>query len=429
MRKNTVAVAAMLTATTMLVTACGSKKDDAGSSSAKTLSILSIATPTSKSYAVLQAAIKRFEAKSGAKVTLNTGTGETVGSQFEASSLAGNESDLVQINPVGNARNYVKNGATVAVDDYVSQWGLTDLINPAALAAWKVDGKTVGIPYETFQWPLLANKDLLTKAKIDKVPTTQDELLAAVTKLKAAGITPWAIGGSDFTGQDLITKFVLMYLPDGDTKSVFGEGKWCNNQHVTDALTQFVKLREAGAFGTSPQGLKANDMNAAYNSGKAAMVLTGSWSFGDTPANIAAVSEASGIPSAGAQGAIAKPGFQVGYTSSGFMVSKNGAKKADLIKQFAQEMYSETTVSDMIKTGGYIPAAAKIPAAATADTGSLLGKTQAAIAQTDRIVPKDGEQPDAVGKIFAKGTAVAYAPGKTPADICKAIEGVYKQAG
>ena len=41
------------------------------------------------------------------------------------------------------------------------------------------------------------NKDLFTKAGIDGPPTTWNEFLADVQKLKAAGITPIAVGEKD----------------------------------------------------------------------------------------------------------------------------------------------------------------------------------------------------------------------------------------
>lgn len=73
-----------------------------------------------------------------------------------------------------------------------------DKLSASAVAAFTVDGKIYGLPHNVSQVGFMANKELLAKAGVDAVSIkTWDDLLGAVKKLKAAGITPIAVGGAD----------------------------------------------------------------------------------------------------------------------------------------------------------------------------------------------------------------------------------------
>src|SRR5262245_42117934 len=76
--------------------------------------------------------------------------------------------------------------------------GYSDQIAPAAMAAFTLDGKVYGLPMVLSQAGFYYNRDLMAKGGVDgsKIKTW-DELLAAVKTLKAAGVTPIAVGGAD----------------------------------------------------------------------------------------------------------------------------------------------------------------------------------------------------------------------------------------
>lgn len=427
MRKQTLTALAGACATALALAACSSGGTGSSGSSSKELTIMSIATPSSPDFKDFKAAIARFEQETGAKVKLTTGTGDTVTSQFESSSLAGKEPDLVNINPVGAVRNWLASGAVHPVDDYLDSWGVRGTISPAAIKDWTIDGKVIGFPYQTFTWPLWFNTDLLKKAGIAQPPSTMADLESDVDKFKAAGITPWAIGGSDWTGQDFVQKFIELYLPVSGYDSVFKQGKYCANSDVMTALDELVKLRDKGLFAKDVQGLTSNDMTAAFNTGKAAMMLSGSWGFGGTPKDLVPKVTVGGIP-APQGGAVTRPAFAVGYSSAGWIVSRNGAGKADLIRKFMEIQYSEPVVAKAIVDSGYVPAVAKVPAM-PADANPLLIQATKAVAATDRLNSTDPYIPPAVTSTYTKGSAVAFTPGKSAKDVCSALEHLYSSAG
>jgi len=85
------------------------------------------------------------------------------------------------------------------LQDISSQIGdVRDTISPAALAAFTVNGKTYGLPHAQSQTGFLYNKELMAKGSVDgSTIKTWEDLLGAVRKLKAAGVTPITVGGGD----------------------------------------------------------------------------------------------------------------------------------------------------------------------------------------------------------------------------------------
>ncbi|SKC84654.1 carbohydrate ABC transporter substrate-binding protein, CUT1 family [Burkholderia sp. CF099] len=59
------------------------------------------------------------------------------------------------------------------------------------------NGKQYALPTDYFSWGLFYRRDLFEKAGIKGEPKTWEEFLDACKKLKAAGITPIAVGGRD----------------------------------------------------------------------------------------------------------------------------------------------------------------------------------------------------------------------------------------
>jgi raffinose/stachyose/melibiose transport system substrate-binding protein len=68
---------------------------------------------------------------------------------------------------------------------------------PGALGVYALDGKNYGVPWDMGMVGFWYNKDLFAQAGIDAPPTTWAELLEDVQALKAAGITPIAVGEGD----------------------------------------------------------------------------------------------------------------------------------------------------------------------------------------------------------------------------------------
>lgn len=154
---------------------------------------------------------------------------------------------------------------------------VTDRYLPSVLQNGVVNGKTYALPMSKVNpASIYYNKDLLEKAGIQP-PKTWDELMAAVPKLKAQGVAPFALGGQS-KWPELIW---LEYLVDRQGGSAVwdriqkGEpGAW-SDPAVIDALTKIQQLVDAGGFqeGFASTASTSGSELALLYTGKAAMSL------------------------------------------------------------------------------------------------------------------------------------------------------------
>jgi raffinose/stachyose/melibiose transport system substrate-binding protein len=122
------------------------------------------------------------------------------------------------------------------------------------------------------------NKELFTKAGITTPPATWSEFLAAVKKLKAAGITPISLGeGDKWPGH-----FYWVYLAVRiGGKPAFDAAYSRSGSFADPAFVQAgEKLKELIAlepFQKGWQGMNHDDSEAIMGNGEAAMTVMGQW--------------------------------------------------------------------------------------------------------------------------------------------------------
>jgi raffinose/stachyose/melibiose transport system substrate-binding protein len=94
----------------------------------------------------------------------------------------------------GQLTSQIKSGKVLDLTSSVSSW-----IGPIGKAAegWQVDGKQYGVPYDLHVVGFWYRKDLFAKAQITTPPATMADFNADIEKLRAAGVTPVAIGSKD----------------------------------------------------------------------------------------------------------------------------------------------------------------------------------------------------------------------------------------
>lgn len=371
--------------------------------------------------------IAAFEKETGAKVKLEQG-GETLPDVYETSVAGGKEADVVIINLAEKTNNWVKQGVAVPASDFLDDWGLTDKIKPEALDAWKdADGVVQGFPYNGFVWPVWYNMELLGQAGIDTVPTTTDELLADIKKLDAAGIPPFIVGGNDWSGQKLFLQIAQSYMAPDEATDVYTNGGYCDSADAMKGIDLFTELRDAGLFIKDTQGYTADQMNAAFYEGKAAIMSAGSWAFGDAPAELQDNVQLGGFP-VPSGGSYDKPTAFEGYTGGGFWISQNGAKaeKIDLVKAFITSWYAPENAAAysqasngptaVITEGESDPIQNKITSAAVNELPDLV----------DFAVMPDTVVPGSLADPMIRQTSVAFAPGTDAQAICSSLDALYQ---
>ncbi|MBP1992107.1 extracellular solute-binding protein [Paenibacillus eucommiae] len=125
------------------------------------------------------------------------------------------------------------------------------------------------------------NQSLFDQANI-KVPTTWDELMAAVKTFKDKKITPIALGNK---AAWLAQSSIMSSLGDRVTgtewflKATKQDGAKFTDPEFVQALTYFKGLAEAGAFQEGFNSLDNTQMEQYFIQGKAAMMIDGSWAL------------------------------------------------------------------------------------------------------------------------------------------------------
>ncbi len=142
--------------------------------------------------AAFEALVKGFEkANPDVKVKVNTFDHEGYKTSIR-NFLTANPPDLANWYAGNRMAPFVKAGLFEDVSDLWAKEGLNDTLKSAA-ASMTIDGKKWGVPYTYYQWGVYYRKDLFAKHRIAE-PKSWDDLVKACATLKAAGITPFAIG-------------------------------------------------------------------------------------------------------------------------------------------------------------------------------------------------------------------------------------------
>jgi raffinose/stachyose/melibiose transport system substrate-binding protein len=225
--------------------------------------------------------------------------------------------------------------------------------------AFKVDGKTVGVPYEVGEVAFFYNKKLFEKAgvKAEEIKTW-DDFLGAVKKLKAAGITPIVVGAGEKWPMHFYYSYLVMRVGGEHALADAKAGKDGGFKNAT-FVEAGERLRELAALEPFQPGyLQTSHAQSAgiFGDGKAAMDLMGQWVLGmqgpSSTSGKGLAPEDIGIFSfpilPGGKG---KPTDLLGGIN-GFLVTKTAPKETvDFLNFFSQEKYAKEAAA----TGGYIP--------------------------------------------------------------------------
>lgn len=166
--------------------------------------------------------------------------------------------------------------AGVLEDITAAMQGYKDNLSASAVDAFTVDGKIYGVPYGVSQVGFMANKDLLAKAGVDagKI-ATYDDFLDAVKKLKAAGVTPLAVGGADkwpvhFYWTNLAVRLGGKAAMQAALKGQDGGFEGETFQKSGELFKQLVDLQP---FQNGFLGFKSQQAIGHFGDGKTAMLL------------------------------------------------------------------------------------------------------------------------------------------------------------
>jgi raffinose/stachyose/melibiose transport system substrate-binding protein len=199
---------------------------------------------------------RRFEAqRPGVKVSIQYLEGESYKKKLTTLLQSPDKPHIIYSWGGGVMRDQIKAGviqeltAEMKKVDGKAAW--QDRFLPSAVRGYSVDGKVWGVPFQATQVGIWFNKDLMTKAGVDaNAIKTWDDLLAATTKLKAAGITPFSVGGADKWPVHYFWAMLAMRLGGADALAMAqrGEAKGFEGETFVRAAEMFKQLADPKPF-------------------------------------------------------------------------------------------------------------------------------------------------------------------------------------
>ena len=309
-----------------------------------------------------------------------------------------------------------------------AQW--KDRFLPAAVKAYDVDGKAYGVPLRMSLVGFFYNKDLFAKAGIDGTAVkTWDDLLAAVKKLREAGITPIVVGGGDKWPLSLYWSHLVMRVggkPALDA-AMRGEGKGFAGDTFVQSGELFKRLVDLKPF--QPGFLGANNAQASgqFGDGKGAMILTLNVVLNVMKDNAA---DKQGLPDekigwipfptvAGGKG---DPGDVMGNLN-GWIVTKGSPKETVEFLRFFSEADNQRVAAER---GLYVP---PVTESLQAIARPILQQTLKNVARAKVVqVNLDQALGPLAGAVVNDVSADLAAGKTTPSDAANAVQQAWKRA-
>jgi len=260
----------------------------------------------------------------------------------------------------GVMREQIKAGVLEDITPAMNAGNWKDRFLPAGIQAYTVDNKIYGVPFQLSQVGFFYNKDLFAKAGVDAQGIkTWDDLLAAVRKFQAAGITPIIAGGGDKWPLHFYWSHLAIRIggkPAFDA-ALRGEGKGFADETFVHAGELFKQLVDLKPFQPGFLGATFPQSSGQFGDGKGAMVLMLNGMLGSMKANSA---DKIGIPDeklgwfafptvAGGKG---DPSDTLGGLN-GWIVTKGSPKEAVEFLRFFTEAQNQRIAAEK---GVYLPA-------------------------------------------------------------------------
>jgi ABC-type glycerol-3-phosphate transport system substrate-binding protein len=379
-RRGLVAVVA-LAASALLLTACGGSNN----ASDNTLRV-AFGSNGSDGQKVWDAAAAKFKADNpGWNVEFQVQDDdlyETVGLQNLLTS--GNAPDVYFEWAGARLANKVRDGYAADITSLIDSSGLGGEFEDGAFGTTTIDGKVYMVPFTSDVTNVIwYNKDIFAQQGL-AVPTTWAELMDVSAKLKAAGVTPFAVGNKDlWVAGNWIGHVLARVAGEQVYDEVLSQKKPLNSPEFVKGMEYVKQLQENGYVNESANTISDNEGYALFFDGKAAMLPIGSWIVGIQQEQA--------------------PDFQMGWfnlppidggagdqasimgVTTGYIVNAKSAKQ-DKAAEFLKDAFSADLVTQWVDAG-FTPVAKGAEAAArdalTQQMVDLLGSGAPIVAPPD----------------------------------------------
>ncbi|MFW6691152.1 extracellular solute-binding protein [Streptomyces sp. MAR4 CNX-425] len=308
-------------------------------------------------------AVERFnESSSKGRIEVTTFENDAYKTKIKTAIGAGKAPTVIWGWGGGTLRSYVE---ADQVDD-LTPWfeehpEVKDRLFPSSFGAATVDGRIYAMPFENVEpIVLFYNKKLFDDVGVEP-PQSWGDIMDLVPRFNEEGIAPFSLGGQSRWTNMMWLEFLFDRIGGPEVfQAVFdGEKNAWSHPAAIDALTKVQDLIKADGFikGFSSITADSNADQALLYTGKAAMMLHGSWSYGLQQAEGGDFVSSGGLgfmnfpPVEGGKG---DPGNTVGNPAQYLSISSKASSEQKKIAKdfFANGVLTDQEVEEWIATGG-----------------------------------------------------------------------------
>ncbi len=269
------------------------------------------------------------------------------GQKLMTYAATGNLPDIYQV-ALAQIENFKESGNIMVLNDVAKSTGFEDKVfDSAKNILYNEDGNIYAFPYAGNEYVVwYYNKAIFDKYKVE-VPTTYDELLAAIETFKSNDIVPMSIFGAEgWITAAMYDVLATRWDADGIAKLDDGKGAPTEEAYV-NAAEMMHTLVNAGMFQDSATSTNYDQASEMFLTGKSAMFLNGQWYMTDATGILGDDVDWMNYPSYDEESyESGKVVWSGGGAAAGYAVNPN-SEKAQLaaeVAAFISEKYCEAKV-------------------------------------------------------------------------------------
>lgn len=204
-------------------------------------------------------------------------TGEQYKTKIKTAFAAGEAPDIAYMFSGGSfVKPYIDAGYLLPIDEYLSEETKSKVL-PGTLGGCTFNDKVYTLPTITFLANLYCNTEMFEQAGAE-IPTNWDELLAAVDKLNAAGMTPIILGEKDrWPGMYWYDIVSARTAGNAAIEDAFKDPTKFNSEGFIMGAEKLQELVKAHAFNDNMMSMSYDEMIEGFAAGQGAMVFQANW--------------------------------------------------------------------------------------------------------------------------------------------------------
>ncbi|MFO7166718.1 MAG: extracellular solute-binding protein [Chloroflexota bacterium] len=336
---------------------------------------------------------------------------------------SGNPPDIFQSWGGGVLRQYAEAGLVQDLTPALQQDGWGETFQPGPLSLYTFDGKTYGVPWNAGMVGFWYNKALFEQAGITQPPQTWTEFLDAVQKLKAAGITPIALGERDKWPGHFYWVYLATRIGGRDAfEAAYNRSGSFADPPFVEAGVRLKELIDLEPFQNGFLGADYGQHQAQMANGLAAMELMGQWAPNanrGVAEDVEAYNANLGwFPFPVVEGGAGDPSDVLGG-GDGFAIGRNAPPEAIEFVKFLTSVEVQTA---MAEAGLAVPPTVKGAEVALADDPLMQEVQRRASEAKYYQLYYDQYLPPAVGATVNDATQALFAGTATPEEVAQMIE-------